>query len=169
MNKGLLLTFFLLWLFTLLAVSQTRNVGIGTTTPDASSILDLKANDKGVLVPRVTTAQRLVIANPAEALLVYDLTVGCFFYYKNTQWVSLCGGQGGNAGPTGATGLPGENGLDGATGPQGPAGTTGLPGDTGPQGSTGGPGQTGPTGADGTNGLNGPGYLATSVPMPLLQ
>ena len=62
--------------------SQTRNVGIGTTTPDASSLLELKSNNKGLLVPRLTTAQRLAISNPADALLVYDLTAGCFFITK---------------------------------------------------------------------------------------
>ena len=49
-----------------------NNVGIGTTTPDASSLVDMTATDKGMLVPRMTTAQRLAIVNPANALLVYD-------------------------------------------------------------------------------------------------
>ncbi len=39
-------------------------MGIGTNTPDASSVLDISANDKGVLVPRLTTQQRQNIPNP---------------------------------------------------------------------------------------------------------
>src|SRR5690554_1751753 len=35
------------------------NVGIGTTTPEATAVLDVSANDKGMLVPRLTTAQRV--------------------------------------------------------------------------------------------------------------
>src|SRR3954471_7719208 len=98
--------------------SQNQNVGIGTTTPDASSILDLKANNKGFLAPRLTSAQRSALSNPAEGLLVYDVTFECFYVFKRTQGlISMCGGgQGGNPGPTGSTGIPGENGFDGATG-----------------------------------------------------
>lgn len=47
-------------------------VGIGTTSPDASSILDISSTDQGVLVPRLTTAQINAIVNPANGLLVYN-------------------------------------------------------------------------------------------------
>lgn len=47
-------------------------VGIGTTTPDASSILHIESTDKGVLVPRLTNAQINAITNPANGLLVYN-------------------------------------------------------------------------------------------------
>lgn len=47
-------------------------VGIGTTTPHASSILDIQSTDKGILVPRLTTAQITAIVNPANGLLVYN-------------------------------------------------------------------------------------------------
>src|SRR5258706_8140861 len=123
MNNFLLPGLILIGLY---SFSQTQNVGIGTTSPDASSILDLKAVNKVFLAPRLTTNQRLAILNPANGLLVYDLTVGCFYYYKTSIWVSMCGGPG-NMGPTGPTGLAGENGFDGstgATGPMGPQGTT---------------------------------------------
>ena len=49
-----------------------QNVGIGTTTPDASSMLDVTSTSKGMLVPRMTTAQRTAIAAPTNGLLVYD-------------------------------------------------------------------------------------------------
>src|SRR5690554_5540195 len=98
------------------------NVGIGTTTPEATAVLDVSANDKGMLVPRLTTAQRVGIASPAEGLLVYDVDNECFYYYKtSTNWESLCAGGTGTPGPAGPQGPQGD---PGPAGPQGPAGAT---------------------------------------------
>lgn len=47
-------------------------VGIGTTNPDNSSVLDIESTDKGVLIPRLTTAQINAIVNPANGLMVYN-------------------------------------------------------------------------------------------------
>ncbi|ULC60289.1 hypothetical protein MBM09_04690 [Flaviramulus sp. BrNp1-15] len=47
-------------------------VGIGTTNPDNSSILDIESTDKGILIPRLTTAQINAITNPAEGLLLFN-------------------------------------------------------------------------------------------------
>jgi microcystin-dependent protein len=60
--------------------------------PDASSLLDLNSTSKGVLVPRMTTAQRDQISNPANGLLVFDTDVKCFTYYSSTTstWSFLC-------------------------------------------------------------------------------
>lgn len=133
------------------AFSQNSNVGIGTLTPDSSALLDLKTSDKGVLIPRLTSVQRLAISNPANALLVFDTDSNCFFFYKqsNSSWNSLCGIIGAT-GPTGATGLTGVTGLTGATGPTGTTGIAGVTGATGATGTTGPsggpPGPTGPTG-----------------------
>ena len=52
--------------------AQTGGVGIGTSTPDASAALDVRSSTGGVLVPRLTQAQRLAIAGPATGLLVYQ-------------------------------------------------------------------------------------------------
>ncbi|MCX7697680.1 MAG: hypothetical protein N2Z72_08325, partial [Bacteroidales bacterium] len=80
-----------------------NNVGIGTTTPHASALLDLTATDKGILIPRVA----LVAANngttpvngPATGLLVYNtgtggLTPAGFYYWNGTQWVQIGAGSG---------------------------------------------------------------------------
>lgn len=74
------------------AFSQ-QNVGIGTTTPEQSAILDLVTNNKGFLVPRVTQAERLAILNPARGLMVYDIDADCFFFFSNI-WVPLCQSNG---------------------------------------------------------------------------
>jgi hypothetical protein len=92
------------------------NVGIGTTTPDATAILEMLSTNKGLLVPRMTAAQRLAIATPANALLVYDLDSMCFFYYRSTAWVSLCNTGTAGVGPTGPTGAAGTNGTNGTNG-----------------------------------------------------
>jgi hypothetical protein len=56
-------------LFSNLAMSQ---VGIGTTIPDSSAVLDLVSTDKGLLLPRMTTAQRDLINLPATGLMIYN-------------------------------------------------------------------------------------------------
>lgn len=60
--------------------------GIGTVDPDASSVLDVLSTEKGMLYPRMTTAQRLAIPDPAEGLQVYDLDSHCLMLYADGQW-----------------------------------------------------------------------------------
>lgn len=66
-------------------------VGIGNTNPDASSILDITSTTQGVLTPRMTTAQRVLISSPAEGLLVFDTDEDAFYYYDSSSWVELSG------------------------------------------------------------------------------
>lgn len=63
------------------------------TAPHNSAILDLNSTNKGMLMPRLTTTQREAIVNPANGLMVFDLTIGSFWYYFNTIWneVSIVG------------------------------------------------------------------------------
>lgn len=67
--------------------SQTNNVGIGTTTPDPSAVLDVFATDKGFLPPRLTTAQRNAIANPAEGLQIYNSTDSIMEFWNGSCWI----------------------------------------------------------------------------------
>lgn len=66
------------------SVLVTSQVGINTTTPDASSVLDLNSTNRGFLAPRMTTAQRLAITAPADGLMVYDTTSKLFYYYVSS-------------------------------------------------------------------------------------
>ena len=146
-------------------LSAQNNVGIGTPAPDASAVVEMQSTTQGMLIPRVTTAQRIAIATPANSLMVYDTDLNCFYFYSGnlSQWVSLC--TLGATGPTGATGVAGINGTNGATGPTGVAGAPGAAGAqgvTGPAGATG-AGVTGPTGATGPVGCANANYVIKST------
>ncbi len=54
---------------------NAQTVGIGTNTPDASAKLDVSSTTKGVLIPRMTTAQMNAIATPANGLLIFNITI----------------------------------------------------------------------------------------------
>ncbi len=62
-------------LFLVLA-SFTLNaqIGIGTSTPDPSSLIDLYSENKGMLIPRLTSIQRDQIVLPATGLMIYNMT-----------------------------------------------------------------------------------------------
>ncbi|NPA43108.1 MAG: tail fiber domain-containing protein [Chlorobi bacterium] len=49
--------------------------------PHASAMLDVTSTDKGILIPRMTAAQRDAISNPANGLLVYVTDDNQFYYY----------------------------------------------------------------------------------------
>ena len=66
-----------------------NNVGVGTTTPAASSVLDVQSTTQGMLVPRMTQAQRNLIATPATGLLVYQTDNTPGFYFYNGSWTGL--------------------------------------------------------------------------------
>jgi hypothetical protein len=48
----------------LMGAILAQNVGIGTSTPDPSARLDVSDNQRGILIPRLTTAERNAITNP---------------------------------------------------------------------------------------------------------
>ncbi len=133
-----------------------NNVGIGTTTPNPASILEMQSTNQGVLVPRMNTVQRMAISSPVDGLMVYDTNIGCFYFYNGSSaaWTSLC--IGGPAGPQGLTGPAGPAGIAGAPGPTGPTGPAGAAGPTGPAGPVGAMGLTGAVGATGAAGPTGP-------------
>jgi len=76
----------------LLSLGLFAQVGVNTdgSSPDGSAMLDVKSTTKGMLIPRMDSAQRVAIAAPATGLLVYqtDGTDG-FYFYNGTAWVSL--------------------------------------------------------------------------------
>ena len=80
----------LLTIIVFCTIQSFAQVGIGTTNPHASSILDLNSSNQGFLVPRLTTAQRDAIASPANGLMIYNTTISCFEFFNGISWQSLC-------------------------------------------------------------------------------
>lgn len=74
----------LLFTFTHASLAQ---VGIGTTSPNSSSILDIESDAKGILIPRMTALERLAITTPADGLMVYQTDdVKGFYFYDGSTW-----------------------------------------------------------------------------------
>lgn len=67
----------------------TGAAGIGTITPAASSLLEIKSTTKGFLLPRMTSAQKLAIVSPDTGLLVYQKDGTTGFYYYASGWKQL--------------------------------------------------------------------------------
>lgn len=69
--------------------AMSQSVGIGTTSPNVSAVLDINSSNKGMLVPRMTTTQRNAIASPAKGLLVFDSTRNSYWHYTGTAWKEI--------------------------------------------------------------------------------
>lgn len=89
MKKSTLLSIFIFLLFNI-TYSQ---VGVGTTTPDQSAVLDVTGNNGGVLVPRLLTTERDNIFEPANSLLIFNADESVFQYNAGTtlapDWKNL--------------------------------------------------------------------------------
>jgi hypothetical protein len=67
-----------------------QNVGVGTTSPNSSAALEIKSSDKGILFPRLTSAQRNAINNPAHGLHLFNLNENCLNYYDSLFQIWNC-------------------------------------------------------------------------------
>jgi hypothetical protein len=88
-------------------IAFTQNIGIGTTTPNTSAVLDITATNKGILPPRVallSITDVATIAAPATGLLVFNTaTAGTipnnvipgYYYFTGQKWLRIS--NGGNA------------------------------------------------------------------------
>ena len=77
----------------LLFISQISfaQVGIGTTTPNPSTLLDLSSTTKGMRMPQMTTAQRNAIASPVAGLHILNIDDYCVDIFDGTNWIKDCG------------------------------------------------------------------------------
>jgi hypothetical protein len=65
-------------------IDNDGNVGIGNETPVAK--LDIASTTQGVLLPRMTTAERDLISTPAEGLIIYNLDTHVLNFFNGTIW-----------------------------------------------------------------------------------
>ena len=88
--RKILSILFIILSFGLLA----QGVAINTdgSNPNSSSILDVKSNSKGILIPRMTLSERNSISSPASGLLVYQTNGTSGFYFYDGSWVRLATG-----------------------------------------------------------------------------
>lgn len=64
-------------------------IGIGTTTPNSSSLLEISAIDKAFVPPRMTNAQMLAISTPLISSIVYNTTYNTLYIYNSLGWRSM--------------------------------------------------------------------------------
>ncbi len=85
----------LILLFVFISASPLfAQVGIGTTSPDASAMLDVQSNSAGVLIPRMQAIDRDNINSPAKGLIVFVNDDNSFYYYDGSNWIRLGNGLG---------------------------------------------------------------------------
>jgi hypothetical protein len=65
------------------------SIGVNTSSPNASAILDVTSTTQGILFPRMTTAQKNAIASPAAGLVVYDTTLGKLCVRGAAAWETI--------------------------------------------------------------------------------
>ena len=73
----------------LLNAQNTAITDDASYSPNSSAMLDVKSTDKGILIPRLTSAQRTLVSSPATGLLVFDTDENNFYFYNGTSWVNL--------------------------------------------------------------------------------
>ena len=77
--------------FATITIVSFPQVAINTdgSAPGHSAMLDIKSDTAGILIPRMTAAQRDAINQPAKGLMVYVNTDSSFYYYDGVQWRKL--------------------------------------------------------------------------------
>lgn len=86
-----------LMVFLSFCFSSNAQVGIGTSKPHASAVLDIYSQSKGFLLPRLNLNQRNAIDNPAIGLMIFckdccpgdDESGGLSVYNGNGAWGNI--------------------------------------------------------------------------------
>ncbi len=74
--------------------------GIGVDTTDSpEAFLDIRANDDGILIPRLTILERDGISSPPTGLTIYNSDCNLFNYYDGTAWIPFPNLMGMEVGP----------------------------------------------------------------------
>jgi hypothetical protein len=80
---------FLLAISLILMQYSHAQVGINTTSPHASSLLDISSTSKGFLPPKLTNAQMNAVNSPTAGLVIYNTDASANYMYNGSNWNSL--------------------------------------------------------------------------------
>lgn len=85
-----IIALFIAFFITGKSFSQSVSINNTAAIADSTAILDVSSTTKGLLLPRMTAAQKTGIVTPATGLLIYqtDAEAG-FYYYNGTNWLLL--------------------------------------------------------------------------------
>lgn len=90
-RRKLLRVFVYILLFTGMYKGGFSQIGLGITTPHPNAYFQVNSTSKGVLLPRMSAAQRIAIAPAASAngLLVFDTDSSSYFFWTGSLWQKM--------------------------------------------------------------------------------
>ena len=86
----LLMRLFIVFIVFFTSLSHAQ-VGIGTTSPDLASLLDISSTTQGVLLPRMTSAQMNAIPDPVKGLTIFNSESNSYYFFNGGSWEELAG------------------------------------------------------------------------------
>ncbi len=99
---------FLTFISITLTISGQTSINTDGSQADASAMLDIQSTERGFLPPRMNTAQRDDIDNPATGLLIFNTDSACIEHFDGSEWNDLCTGN-----SKAPQGTPSANGPEG--------------------------------------------------------
>ncbi len=89
-RQGKSFTVTILLFLLLISPGIQAQIGIGANPPDPSAMLHVQDTAKGMLIPRMTAAQKTAINNPAEGLMIYQTNESKgFWYFTSGNWAAV--------------------------------------------------------------------------------
>ncbi|MCH8904375.1 MAG: tail fiber domain-containing protein [Bacteroidetes bacterium] len=82
--------FFVMLSFLAINSHSQSQFGFNTTSVHTSAVMEMTSTTKGLLIPRMTTAQRDAISSPANGLLVFDTDLDRLYFY-DAAWLQISG------------------------------------------------------------------------------
>lgn len=67
----------------------------GTVTTVSAQAVEIESTEKGLVIPKMTSAQRMAMTAPSQSELVYDITTKSFWYFEDHAWQELAAGGAG--------------------------------------------------------------------------